>query len=121
MKALVPGFRQKIQDLRAAVQENFDFVLQIVEACPFPRGLQDQEISEPAEVAQHTQHTQLAHSHEHSHSHDHSHERSHADGHASRPSRLRKKRPSYDDMDKVLTTIKQFIRDWSLEVLIFFI
>lgn len=47
----------------------------------------------------------------HSHSHDHSHSHSHSH---SAPQK-HKYRPTEADMDKLRSTLKQFVRDWSVE------
>ena len=55
----------------------------------------------------------------HSHSHDHAgHSHSHAapGGYAGHGSADSKYRPTENDMEKLRSTIKQFVRDWSEEV-----
>jgi carnosine N-methyltransferase len=63
----------------------------------------------------------------HSHSHSHSHSQSHSTGHTHSHGELSTKsdqtktfKPSEFDMDKLRSTLKQFVRDWSEEVLILF-
>jgi len=52
-----------------------------------------------------------SHSHSHSHSHPHSHQHSHShDGGPRKPHKA-----TDGDMDKVRSTLKQFVRDWSVE------
>jgi carnosine N-methyltransferase len=62
-----------------------------------------------------------SHSHSHSHSHGgHSHSRSHSQAQPSASSgsggRRTRYRPTEFDMDKLRSTLKQFVRDWSEEV-----
>lgn len=83
----------------------------------------------------HSHDTEHAHSHDapHSHSHDHDHDHSshshsdpsssHAHSHhggATILSTPRKRyKPTEYDMDKLRSTMKQFVRDWSVEVYFF--
>lgn len=58
------------------------------------------------------------HSHAHNHdqsNHTHNHELGHSHGHSS-SKRQKRYRPTDFDMDKLRSTIKQFVRDWSEEV-----
>ena len=62
-----------------------------------------------------------AHDHSHSgggHSHDHSHSQSHSHRLSDIPTSAARgsKRTSESDMDKIRSTLKQFVRDWSAEV-----
>ena len=57
-----------------------------------------------------------SHSHSHSHSRPHSHGHSHTHG-QSNTSYRKKYKPTDFDMDKLRSTLKQFVRDWSEEVL----
>jgi len=63
-----------------------------------------------------------AHDHDNSHihsPHNHSHSHSHSHSHAIVSSRRRDtqdNRPNDADMEKVRSTIKQFVRDWSADV-----
>lgn len=66
-----------------------------------------------------------AHSHEHdhnmgghSHNHDHSGNHSHSHGHSHGPPG--RYEASASDMDKVRSTLKQFARDWSEDVCVFY-
>ena len=52
------------------------------------------------------------HSHEHGHGHGHSHSHSHSDSRSSTGGQ------SEFDMDKLRSTLKQFVRDWSAEVIL---
>ena len=62
-----------------------------------------------------------SHSHgDHDHGHTHSHEGGHGHSHESPSNHGRhhsqKYRPTDSDMDKLRSTLKQFVRDWSEEV-----
>jgi hypothetical protein len=62
--------------------------------------------------------------HDQDHSHDHSHDRGHGHSHAHSGHQphshssgsTRRYQASPGDMDKVSSTLKQFVRDWSNEV-----
>ena len=66
-------------------------------------------------VAHHHQQSFHTHSHDHQHG-DHSHDHNHS-GHQSHSRKKDKSdKPGDFDMDKLRSTLKQFVRDWSEEV-----
>jgi carnosine N-methyltransferase len=54
--------------------------------------------------------------HTHSHSHSHSHDVAKADRDSASVKKRKRYRPTDFDMEKLRSTIKQFVRDWSEEV-----
>lgn len=64
-----------------------------------------------------------SHTHSHSHAHSHTHDVPHPDDHRpvlraynASPKAQKRYQPTDYDMDKLRSTIKQFVRDWSEEV-----
>ncbi|KZP20355.1 N2227-domain-containing protein [Athelia psychrophila] len=117
------GYLQKLDAVDDAIVANAEFLNQIV-ANPeiFGHNIDSLDIDDvipetPAEetpeiLAVPHSHSDLSHSH--GHSHDHSHELGHANPPAfsGKPKRYK---PTEFDMDKLRSTIKQFVRDWSGE------
>ncbi|KII91865.1 hypothetical protein PLICRDRAFT_682358 [Plicaturopsis crispa FD-325 SS-3] len=122
------GYKQKLAEVDEAIMANAQFLKQIV-ANPeiFGHDLGDataegdaEGISEERGTAQENAHASHSHDHissGHSHSHttSHSHSHSHSHGESSASSKGRRYRPTDFDMDKVRSTLKQFVRDWSRE------
>ncbi|TRM67153.1 N2227-like protein-domain-containing protein [Schizophyllum amplum] len=108
------GYKEKLEQVDAAIMANTDFLKQIVAnpeifgVIPEPdedggEGHGDQEPTSPPLADRHK------HDHVHSHSHGHgSHSHSH-DAPASAPGRKRRRyKPTEFDMDKLRSTLKQF-------------
>ncbi|THH19544.1 hypothetical protein EW146_g1640 [Bondarzewia mesenterica] len=118
------GYKKKLEEVDMAILKNAEFLSQIV-ANPeiFGHDLDDEEEGEEGEGEEHHG-RQISHGHghdrsdrSHSHSHSHSHGHPSASGfHPSATSGSRKRyRPTDFDMDKLRSTLKQFVRDWSDE------
>ncbi|KAK7678716.1 hypothetical protein QCA50_018298 [Cerrena zonata] len=125
------GYKEKLAEVDKAIFVNATFLNQIVDN-PEIFGhniddecgeLHDDSISQPNGSQSHGDH---GHSHSHDHSHgDHSHSHSHStsEGHSHGShihadpsgSRRRPYRSNEGDMDKLRSTLKQFVRDWSEE------
>ncbi|KAG2129167.1 N2227-domain-containing protein [Suillus bovinus] len=118
----VLGYRQKLQEVDRAILDNAEF-LKLIVANPeifghdldFPKDAGDDN----ADLR--TFHD-LSHGDAHSHSHGHPHHHSHSHDHENvTPDRRavsqyqRKYKPTDFDMDKLRSTLKQFVRDWSQE------
>ncbi|GJE86375.1 N2227 domain-containing protein [Phanerochaete sordida] len=116
------GYKTKLHEVDEAILANAEFLKQIV-ANPeiFGHDLApEDEGGAYEEQQQDTQDPRTPHRHDdagHTHTHDHGgHSHSHAapGGHAARhPSG--KYRPTEGDMEKLRSTLKQFVRDWSAE------
>lgn len=108
------GYKKKLDEVDAAIMANAKFLNSIVDN-PEIFG-HDTESEEPKNNVRNVQdapqehvHDQSGHSHSHSGpsaAHSHSHE-SHA--------RVSKEQPTEFDMDKLRSTLKQFVREWSIE------
>ncbi|KAL1757419.1 N2227-like protein-domain-containing protein [Schizophyllum commune] len=115
------GYKEKLERADAAILENAEFLKQIV-ANPeiFGIGL-DSELDESEEHGeQEPSGSSLEDRHTHDHSHTHSHDHgTHSHSHsapASAPGRKRRRyKPTEFDMDKLRSTLKQLVRDWSEE------
>ncbi|KAI0062566.1 N2227-domain-containing protein [Artomyces pyxidatus] len=118
------GYKEKLASVDDAILVNASFLAQIV-ANPEIFGHDvDEDAIEEVDVGMsspggETQARDL-HSHAHnepSHSHSHSHPHSHSHGAHPHPHPHEQKRGKYKptdfDMDKVRSTLKQFVRDWS--------
>ncbi|KAG6815982.1 hypothetical protein H0H93_008723 [Arthromyces matolae] len=120
------GYKQKLDQVDDAIRANAEF-LSLVVAEPEIFGVDlDSEGGDAGEDTsmqdgntrggeQGYQHTH-PHSNSHSHSlhtHEHGHDQTHVHDH-SHPQR-RKYKPTDFDMDKLRSTLKQFVRDWSVE------
>ncbi|KIP05611.1 hypothetical protein PHLGIDRAFT_24983 [Phlebiopsis gigantea 11061_1 CR5-6] len=101
------GYKSRLHEVDEAILANAQFLKQLVA---------DPEIFGHALEAVEEQ-DGPSHSHDHSHTHSHSHgSGGHTHSQAS-PSAAqgRKNRPTEGDMDKLRSTLKQFVRDWSEE------
>ncbi|KAF8909806.1 N2227-like protein-domain-containing protein [Gymnopilus junonius] len=116
------GYKQKLEETDKAIIANADFLSKVVDDPQiFGHELDDDEEEEeqgPSHFHSHSpghEHDHGSHSHSHSHAGrgghgGHSHRR-HEDTH----DRPRKHRPTESDMDKLRSTMKQLVRDWSEE------
>ncbi|KAJ7075566.1 N2227-domain-containing protein [Mycena belliarum] len=123
------GYREKLDQVDQAIIANADFLFEVV-ADPeiFGHALDGADgVMEPAAGPR-------THSHEHgaegahspdamvdsaaglpNHSHEHGHTHSHAHSHGGAPRKRGLYKPTEFDMDKLRSTLKQFVRDWSVE------
>ncbi|KAF9817374.1 hypothetical protein IEO21_03515 [Rhodonia placenta] len=122
------GYKEKLAQADRAILTNAAFLNTIV-ANPeiFGHDLDvEEEASEQQQEGQNKQQKIQAPSHSHSHGHthgSHSHSHSHGDPQASMhntsadtaQSKQQPHRPSDFDMDRLRSTLKQFVRDWSEE------
>ncbi|KAI0265419.1 N2227-domain-containing protein [Gloeopeniophorella convolvens] len=118
------SYKKKLAEVDDAILANAAFLNQIVVNPEiFGRDPEDEDNDvggKPEEASSGAENTD-AHSyesHSHSHEHDHTHSHSHGAHSHTSPSRAntrRKYRPTDFDMDKVRSTLKQFVRDWSEE------
>ncbi|KAF9446460.1 N2227-domain-containing protein [Macrolepiota fuliginosa MF-IS2] len=123
-------YREKLENVDRAILENAHFLLRIVENPEMFGHDVDYEQYDNDEVEQGDRgkgknQDGSAHTHEHGHGHDHaagpshSHPHSQPHGHSHPrshgPNRQKEFRPSESDMDKLRSTLKQFVRDWSVE------
>ncbi|EGO01334.1 hypothetical protein SERLA73DRAFT_179497 [Serpula lacrymans var. lacrymans S7.3] len=115
------GYKQKLSDVDKAILANASFLNQII-ANPeifgheLPTDGADIDEADPSTPGNASS---GGHSHSNAHSHSHGHSHSHSspvfsDGHG-QSQRPKKYRPTDFDMDKLRSTIKQFVRDWSDE------
>ncbi|KAJ7272424.1 N2227-domain-containing protein [Mycena rebaudengoi] len=108
------GYKTKLDQVDNAIVANADFLSEVVSnpeifgheiedalAEPSVEGETDTSMNDDAPPS---------HAHEHGHSHGHSHSHSH-----DAPGKKRRYRPTDFDMDKLRSTLKQFVRDWSVE------
>ncbi|THH28862.1 hypothetical protein EUX98_g5320 [Antrodiella citrinella] len=117
------GYKEKLVEVDKAIMANAQFLSKIVDnPAIFGPAMDEDEVEEDRmgedeEVPLTSDAPTLSgHSHDHSRGHTHSHSHgepshSHSDG----ISGGRKYRPSEGDMEKLRSTIKQFVRDWSVE------
>ncbi|KAH7337433.1 N2227-domain-containing protein [Rhizoctonia solani] len=114
------GWKQKVAHIDAAIERNAEFLLKIIDDPMIFQGM-DLEGAHGHDDHDHD-HDHGGHSHGPGHSHDHDHgdvagghEHEHSHSHSGR-SRQSKRSPQMDfDMDKVRSTLKQFVRDWGVE------
>ncbi|KAI5119470.1 hypothetical protein M0805_007204 [Coniferiporia weirii] len=123
------GWKEKLIDIDRAILANAKFVQQIIAE---PEIFSDADLvvdeetkdNEHAQSPDHlhpTSEPQYPHSHKHSHVHSHSHSHSASSQshlnhtHDSPSSKKGRYRPTDFDMDKLRSTLKQFVRDWSEE------
>ncbi|KAF5325336.1 hypothetical protein D9619_010108 [Psilocybe cf. subviscida] len=99
------GYKQKLEEVDKAIQVNADFLHQIVDD---PNIF----VRDPSEDEQDAPHGHGGHSHSHEHGSSHSHSHSHSHGNALRRNQ---DKPTEMDMDKLRSTLKQLVRDWSDE------
>ncbi|KEP53569.1 MFS general substrate transporter [Rhizoctonia solani 123E] len=120
------GWKQKVAHIDAAIERNAEFLLNIIDDPMIFQGM-DLEGAHGHDDHDHD-HDHEGHSHGSGHSHDHDHDHGdvagghdhdheHEHGHShSGHSRRSKRSPQMDfDMDKVRSTLKQFVRDWGVE------
>ncbi|KAH6903305.1 N2227-like protein-domain-containing protein [Coprinopsis sp. MPI-PUGE-AT-0042] len=124
------GYKKKLDEVDEAILANADFLGMIVENPEiFGHNLDEEAEEEDPSSTQgggnlstasrgpiHGSHTHphSGHAHDHSHSHDHGHDHG-GHGSHSHPGRRKKFKPTDFDMDKLRSTLKQFVRDWSEE------
>ncbi|KAJ3809848.1 N2227-domain-containing protein [Lentinula aff. lateritia] len=110
------GYKEKLDQVDKAILANEQFLNKIVVDPEifgddgndaFEEGDEEGEAADPSISAR-------SHSHSHSHSpHSHSHSHSHSQPHSLQSPKEYK--PTEFDMDKLRSTLKQFVRDWSAE------
>ncbi|KAL1745155.1 N2227-like protein-domain-containing protein [Schizophyllum fasciatum] len=114
------GYKEKLEKADAAILENAEFLKQIV-ANPEIFGIgADSGLDDCEDHGDEPNGSALADRHKHEHSHAHSHDHgshSHAgSAPTSAPGRKRRRyKPTEFDMDKLRSTLKQLVRDWSEE------
>ncbi|KAG6847774.1 hypothetical protein H0H93_006054, partial [Arthromyces matolae] len=122
------GYKQKLDQVDDAIRANAEFLsLVVAEPQIFAVDLdseggdagEDTSIQDGNERSgeqgyQHTHPHSNSHSHS-SHTHDHTHDHGHDHGHDHSHRRRQKYKPTDFDMDKLRSTLKQFVRDWSEE------
>ncbi|KAI6096149.1 N2227-domain-containing protein [Pisolithus sp. B1] len=103
------GYGQKLKDVDKAILANAAFLNKIVESPEIFGHAIDADTSEAGNGTPGPRAEETAYEHAHPHTHAHSHDR------PTRPSDPRKGRyrPTEFDMDKLRSTIKLFVRDWS--------
>ncbi|EJU01374.1 N2227-domain-containing protein [Dacryopinax primogenitus] len=122
------GWYQKLGDVDDAILVNADFLEQIVDDTEIFAGSVDdleeastggeQEEASSSDAHPHAEHTHEhgAHGHSHGrHSHGHAHTHERVVGSSSVPAHEHRQKVSEPDMDKLRSTLKQFVRDWSAE------
>ncbi|KAG7096057.1 hypothetical protein E1B28_006738 [Marasmius oreades] len=97
------GYKEKLDAVDKAIFANAEFLSQII-ADPEIFG---HEVGDATDGDGNDLNPYLSGQKPHSHSHDHEH--------SSAPRKSNKYRPNEGDMDKVASTLKQFVRDWSEE------
>ncbi|KAJ3907639.1 N2227-domain-containing protein [Lentinula edodes] len=111
------GYKEKLDQVDKAILANEQFLNKIVvdpeifgedgNEDALEEGDEEGEAADPSTSAR-------SHSHSHSHSpHSHSHSHSHSQPHSHELPKEYK--PTEFDMDKLRSTLKQFVRDWSAE------
>lgn len=103
------GYKKKLDEVDTAILANADFLNKII-ANPEIFG---HELDDEDDVAPPRRDCGRGHSHSHSHEPSHSHSGGHSHSHSAGP--RRKYKPTDFDMDKLRSTLKQFVRDWSAE------
>ncbi|KAJ4490072.1 N2227-domain-containing protein [Lentinula aciculospora] len=109
------GYKEKLDQVDKAILANEQFLNKIVVD---PEIFGEDDIPEEAvdgdEAVEPESSSTASGSHSHSHSHSHSsHSHSHSQSHSHSP--RKKYKPTEFDMDKLRSTLKQFVRDWSVE------
>ncbi|KAF8153322.1 N2227-like protein-domain-containing protein [Crassisporium funariophilum] len=120
------GYKQKLDAVDKAIMVNADFLGQIIEDPEIfghDIGVEDEDETHTIDraIASHShdrqpgQHASQPSSHSHSHSHSSGHNDSHdsAGGSSGILRETKKHKPTEFDMDKLRSTLKQFVRDWS--------
>lgn len=103
------GYKQKLDDVDKTILINADFLLKIAEnpeifGHDVDLDEENLQIGNVERVNSHEHHAGMPHTHSHPHSHGH--------GHSTHRKRYK---PTDFDMDKLRSTLKQFVRDWSVE------
>ncbi|KAJ2916234.1 hypothetical protein MD484_g4197, partial [Candolleomyces efflorescens] len=123
------GYKKKLDEVDTAILANADFLAKIVENPEiFGHDIEEEDDSSPSidprQAPAHESHHSHSHDHGSDHSHDHGHSHSSGHGHhhshdqhhgSGRGHRRKKHKPTEFDMDKLRSTLKQFVRDWSEE------
>ncbi|PPQ65915.1 hypothetical protein CVT24_011248 [Panaeolus cyanescens] len=109
------GYKQKLDEVDKAIEANAKFLSLIVQdPSIFGEGDEDSALEGDGSFSPGGEGSSHSHDHSHSHEGDHGHGHTHSHGsHGSRGTRSNK--PSEFDMDKLRSTLKQFVRDWSEE------
>ncbi|KAF9255445.1 N2227-domain-containing protein [Marasmius fiardii PR-910] len=109
------GYKEKLNAVDRAILANAEFLNQIiVDPEIFGHGVDDDEEDGDGGEEEGQNQSVGGAKHSHSHSHGHTHEHGHDHSHEA-PRKSKKYRPNEGDMDKVRSTLKQFVRDWSEE------
>uniref|UniRef100_A0A0W0FG11 carnosine N-methyltransferase n=1 Tax=Moniliophthora roreri TaxID=221103 RepID=A0A0W0FG11_MONRR len=120
------GYKEKIDAVDKAIIANAQFLSQIV-ADPeiFGHEIDEEDEDGPADdqgedanpdTETHARSSGHSHSHDdEGHNHSHSHEHDHSHDHATSSRRPKRYKPTEGDMDKLRSTLKQLVRDWSEE------
>ncbi|RDB17307.1 Carnosine N-methyltransferase [Hypsizygus marmoreus] len=112
------GYKQKLDEVDNAIRVNAEFLGQIVanpEIFGPDQAVEEDEEDDTRVLHDHAEDPGPSHSHSHSHPHtrsSHTHDHSHE---AHSPGQRKKYKPTDFDMDKLRSTLKQFVRDWSEE------
>ncbi|ELU42925.1 N2227-like domain-containing protein [Rhizoctonia solani AG-1 IA] len=118
------GWKQKVSHIDAAIERNAEFLLKIIDDPMIFQGM-DLEGGHGHGMRFHTlslgcsESSGLSHDHDHGDptgAREHEHEHDHNHSHSVQQPRRSKRSPQMDfDMDKVRSTLKQFVRDWGVE------
>ncbi|KAJ6621039.1 N2227-domain-containing protein [Mycena sp. CBHHK59/15] len=109
------GYKQQLDRVDNAIITNADFLSEVVSNPEiFGHNLgadsaNETDVSMDSTTNHSHDHDSLGHSHSHGHGHRHSH------SHDGTPRNRRRYKPTDFDMDKLRSTLKQFVRDWSVE------
>ncbi|EIN14663.1 N2227-domain-containing protein [Punctularia strigosozonata HHB-11173 SS5] len=102
------GYRTKINEVDEAILKNAEFLSMIVADPEIFGSMDEDDVTDEEDLSIDVPDRADAQRHEPGHSHSHSH------SHGTR-SRRPRYRPTEFDMDKLRSTIKQFVRDWTTE------
>ncbi|KAJ7138571.1 N2227-like protein-domain-containing protein [Mycena filopes] len=110
------GYQAKLDQVDVAIAANADFLSEVVSDPEiFGHALASAVDGEPP-IDPTDDDSPMDHSHKHaSPGHSHSHGHSHTHSHDGAPRPRRRYKPTDFDMDKLRSTLKQFVRDWSAE------
>ncbi|KAF5350512.1 hypothetical protein D9756_008538 [Leucocoprinus leucothites] len=122
-------FREKLEAVDRAILENAYFLLKIVENpemfghdVDYEEYESDEPQTDSLAKEENGGQTSSGHNHDHGAGPSHNHSHSHSSGHThsqphqhGAPNQLTSFRPGEGDMDKLRSTLKQLVRDWSLE------
>ncbi|KAG8685435.1 hypothetical protein FRC09_014742, partial [Ceratobasidium sp. 395] len=117
------GWKQKLVHIDAAIERNAEFLLKIIDDPLIFQGMDPEGGHSHEHGHEHDHGGSHDHSHGHDHGRNHGHDHGHAhssehseDSHGHHSRRQNKRSPRTDfDMDKVRSTLKQFVRDWGTE------